>query len=221
MTIEYPVISPSVLSADFYDLKSDLELLKTSGITFLHHDIMDNHFVPNLTYGYPVIKSLMKENSFYHDLHFMVENPEKVIPMYFELNPRSITFHIEACLHPQRLLSEIRKNGIAAGIALNPATPIDVLKYLLDDLDEILIMSVNPGFSGQKFINSIMMKIVECVEMVNNKRICVALDGGVDSTNIKKFNEMGIDYFVCGSAAFRDRTIKENIKKLNYALGIE
>ncbi|MCK5685106.1 ribulose-phosphate 3-epimerase [bacterium] len=220
MSIKYPVISPSVLSADFYNLKADFEVLKASGITFLHHDIMDNHFVPNLTYGYPVIKSLMKENDFNHDLHFMVENPDRVIPMYFELNPRSITFHIEACMHPQRLLSEIRKNGIKAGIALNPATSVDTLKYLLDDLDEILIMSVNPGFSGQKFISSVKKKIVECVEMVNNRDIYVALDGGVDNTNIKEFNEMGIDYFVCGSAAFRDRKISENILKLNQALGI-
>lgn len=220
MDIKYPVISPSVLSADFYDLKSDFDILHDSGISFLHHDIMDNRFVPNLTYGYPVVKSIMKDGRFQNDLHFMVENPERVVPDYFSLKPRSISFHIEACTHPQRLLGEIRNHGIAAGIAINPATDPASIRYLLDDLDQILIMSVNPGFSGQKFIPSVEKKIRKCVMMVKGRNICVALDGGVDSTNIQRFHGMGVRYFVCGSSAFSERKIKDNISRLKYALSL-
>jgi ribulose-phosphate 3-epimerase len=214
------MLSPSLLSANFFDLKTDLELLQILGIKYLHHDIMDGHFVPNLTFGYPIVKNVIESTLFQHDLHFMVKEPEKIIPVYLNLKPWMVTFHLEATVHPQRLVTVIQAAGVKAGVVLNPATPTDSLPYLLPYLDMVLLMSVNPGFSGQSFIYPVKDKIKKVRELIDasENNIILALDGGVDTSNIAELKELGVDYFVSGSGVFKNREIEKNVKALQEKL---
>lgn len=212
-------IAPSILSANFANLSLDIHTIEEAGADMLHIDVMDGHFVPNLTLGAPIVNSLRKVTNLVFDVHLMIDNPEQYIKDFAFAGAQIITVHAEASKHLHRLLQMIRNEGVKASIALNPATPISVLEYLLNDLDMILIMSVNPGFGGQKFIPSIYDKISSLKEYLNkkNKNIPIQVDGGVGLDNIKKVCQCGADIIVSGSAIFYSKNIKETIALMKKA----
>ena len=213
-------IAPSLLAADFYDLSSQMKLLKEGNIEVLHLDVMDGMFVPSISFGMPVISSLRKSDDFFFDVHMMVENPERYIEDFYKPGPNGITIHFEACKHIDRCIAQIKALGLRSGISLNPATPVSFLENIITEVDMVLIMSVNPGFGGQKFIPYSLDKIKELSKMreEKNPKLLIQVDGGVDACNIKELSEVGVDEFVAGSSVFKGDILK-NIKALNTALG--
>lgn len=206
-------IAPSLLSANFYNLQDDLERLKKSGIKYLHLDVMDGNFVPNISFGLPIIKSVRKNTEFILDCHLMIEKPERYLEDFKNAGADILTVHQEATIHLQRTLAEIRRLGMKAGVSLNPSTSEETLKYIMDDLDLILIMSVNPGFGGQSYIESVNEKIKRVRKMIDDsgRDIILEVDGGVNKDNIKELEDLGVDLFVAGSAAFKNSEIEKNI----------
>lgn len=206
-------IAPSLLSANFYNLQDDLERLKKSGIRYLHLDVMDGNFVPNISFGLPIIKSVRKNTDFILDCHLMIEKPERYLKDFKNAGADILTVHQEATIHLQRTLAEIRRLGMKAGVSLNPSTSEETLKYIMDDLDLILIMSVNPGFGGQSYIESVNEKIKRVRKMIDESErdIILEVDGGVNKDNIKELEDLGVDLFVAGSAAFKNSEIEKNI----------
>lgn len=206
-------IAPSLLSANFYNLQDDLERLKKSGIKYLHLDVMDGNFVPNISFGLPIIKSVRKNTDFILDCHLMIEKPERYLEDFKNAGADILTVHQEATIHLQRTLAEIRRLGMKAGVSLNPSTSEETLKYIMDDLDLILIMSVNPGFGGQSYIESVNEKIKRVRKMIDESErdIILEVDGGVNKDNIKELEDLGVDLFVAGSAAFKNLEIEKNI----------
>lgn len=206
-------IAPSLLSANFYNLQDDLERLKKSGIKYLHLDVMDGNFVPNISFGLPIIKSVRKNTDFILDCHLMIEQPERYLEDFKNAGADILTVHQEATIHLQRTLAEIRRLGMKAGVSLNPSTSEETLKYIMDDLDLILIMSVNPGFGGQSYIESVSEKIKRVRKMIDESErdIILEVDGGVNKDNIKELEDLGVDLFVAGSAAFKNSEIEKNI----------
>lgn len=206
-------IAPSLLSANFYNLQDDLERLKKSGIKYLHLDVMDGNFVPNISFGLPIIKSVRKNIDFILDCHLMIEKPERYLEDFKNAGADILTVHQEATIHLQRTLAEIRRLGMKAGVSLNPSTSEETLKYIMDDLDLILIMSVNPGFGGQSYIESVNEKIKRVRKMIDESErdIILEVDGGVNKDNIKELEDLGVDLFVAGSAAFKNSEIEKNI----------
>lgn len=206
-------IAPSLLSANFYNLQDDLERLKKSGIKYLHLDVMDGNFVPNISFGLPIIKSVRKNTDFILDCHLMIEKPERYLEDFKNAGADILTVHQEATIHLQRTLAEIRRLGMKAGVSLNPSTSEETLKYIMDDLDLILIMSVNPGFGGQSYIESVNEKIKRVRKMIDESErdIILEVDGGVNKDNIKELEDLGVDLFVAGSAAFKNSEIEKNL----------
>lgn len=206
-------ITPSLLSANFYNLQDDLERLKKSGIKYLHLDVMDGNFVPNISFGLPIIKSVRKNTDFILDCHLMIEKPERYLEDFKNAGADILTVHQEATIHLQRTLAEIRRLGMKAGVSLNPSTSEETLKYIMDDLDLILIMSVNPGFGGQSYIEAVNEKIKRVRKMIDDsgRDIILEVDGGVNKDNIKELEDLGVDLFVAGSAAFKNSEIEKNI----------
>ena len=206
-------IAPSLLSANFYNLQDDLERLKKAGIKYLHLDVMDGNFVPNISFGLPIIKSVRKNTDFILDCHLMIEKPERYLEDFKNAGADILTVHQEATIHLQRTLAEIRRLGMKAGVSLNPSTSEETLKYIMDDLDLILIMSVNPGFGGQSYIESVNEKIKRVRKMIDESErdIILEVDGGVNKDNIKELEDLGVDLFVAGSAAFKNSEIEKNI----------
>lgn len=206
-------IAPSLLSANFYNLQDDLERLKKSGIKYLHLDVMDGNFVPNISFGLPIIKSVRKNTDFILDCHLMIEKPERYLEDFKNAGADILTVHQEATIHLQRTLAEIRRLGMKAGVSLNPSTSEETLKYIMDDLDLILIMSVNPGFGGQSYIESVNEKIKRVRKMIDESErdIILEVDGGVNKDNIKELEDLGVDLFVAGSAVFKNSAIEKNI----------
>ncbi len=206
-------IAPSLLSANFYNLQDDLERLKKSGIKYLHLDVMDGNFVPNISFGLPIIKSVRKNTDFILDCHLMIEKPERYLEDFKNAGADILTVHQEATIHLQRTLAEIRRLGMKAGVSLNPSTSEETLKYIMDDLDLILIMSVNPGFGGQSYIEAVNEKIKRVRKMIDESErdIILEVDGGVNKDNIKELEDLGVDLFVAGSAAFKNSEIEKNI----------
>lgn len=206
-------IAPSLLSANFYNLQDDLERLKKSGIKYLHLDVMDGNFVPNISFGLPIIKSVRKNTDFILDCHLMIEKPERYLEDFKNAGADILTVHQEATIHLQRTLAEIRRLGMKAGVSLNPSTSEETLKYIMDDLDLILIMSVNPGFGGQSYIDAVNEKIKRVRKMIDESErdIILEVDGGVNKDNIKELEDLGVDLFVAGSAAFKNSEIEKNI----------
>ena len=213
-------IAPSLLAANFFDLSSQMKLLKEGNIEILHLDVMDGMFVPSISFGMPVISSLRKSVDFFFDVHMMVENPERYIEDFYKSGANGITIHFEACKHIDRTISQIKSFGLRSGISINPATPVSFLQNILSEVDMVLIMSVNPGFGGQKFIPYSIDKIKELSKMraERNQKLLIQVDGGVDVNNIKSLSDAGVDEFVAGSSVFKG-DILNNIKALNDALG--
>jgi ribulose-phosphate 3-epimerase len=201
-------IAPSILSADFANLGAEVRAIEVAGADFVHFDVMDNHYVPNLTIGPLVCEAIRPHVSIPIDVHLMVEPVDAMIPMFAKAGANIITFHPEASKHIDRSLQLIRDNGCKAGLVLNPATPIDYLNHVMDKLDIILLMSVNPGFGGQSFIANTLEKlkkvrnIIDAHEANGGQEIMLEVDGGVKADNIAAISAAGADTFVAGSAVF-------------------
>ena len=200
-------LSPSLLSADFTDLKSEIEVLDKNGVKYLHLDVMDGMFVPNISFGPMIIKQLRPLTNMVFDVHLMIEEPDRYVQNFKDAGADILTVHYEACKHLHRTISYIKSLGMKAGVSLNPATNIDVLDYVLEDLDLVLIMSVNPGFGGQSFIPSAIDKIKNLKAKIRerNLNVIVEVDGGVKTTNVKDVIEAGADLIVSGSDVFADK----------------
>ena len=195
-------IAPSILSADFAALGDAIALMEAAGADQIHVDVMDGHFVPNLTIGLPVIESIKKRTRLPLDLHLMIEEPERWVERYARAGGDLITVHAEACVHLQRVVTQIREAGARPGVAINPATPPSVLEYVLDDLDLVLTMSVNPGFGGQPFIPTTYPKVRRLRELLRGRAGEISIDGGVKVSNAGDLASAGAQILVAGSAIF-------------------
>lgn len=209
-------IAPSILSADFAELGRDIERLHNAEADFIHIDVMDGHFVPNISFGMPIIKAIRNKTDKVFDVHLMIENPSAYIDDFIEAGADLITIHYEAEKHIDRAIQYIKSKGVKVAVALNPGTPVSVLKNIIAELDMVLIMSVNPGFGGQKFITYSLDKIREVKELSKdvNDDLLIQVDGGIDATNVKDVIEAGANVIVAGSAVFKNGQIEENIKAL-------
>lgn len=203
------LIAPSILNSDFANLQSQIRYIEMGGADWIHCDIMDGHFVPNLTFGAPVVKSLKKTATLPMDVHLMVENPDNYIEPFHEAGASILTVHQEATFHLHRTVMRIKELGMKAGVSVNPATPLSTLTEIIQFVDLVLIMSVNPGFGGQQFIQSSLRKVRELNTMraQTGTQFLIEIDGGVDKTNIREIAECGCDVFVAGSAIFRSENI--------------
>lgn len=208
------LIAPSILSADFGRLREEVIALETAGADLIHFDIMDGHYVPNLTFGADVVKSLRPYSKLDFDVHLMVENPQNIIPAFVAAGADMITVHAETCTHLERTLSQIKECGLKAGVSLNPSTPENILQYVLDDVDVVLVMSVNPGFGGQKFILSQLEKISRIKEMIKGRPIQIEVDGGINPLTAAQCTAAGADILVAGTAVFKGGNYQENIQAL-------
>ena len=209
-------ISPSILSANFSNLADDVKRVSIAGADYIHCDIMDGHFVPNMTMGPMIIESVKKSTDVPLDIHFMVKNIPFFIDMYKHLKPEFISFHIEEEKHINRVIQKIRNEGIRPSIVLNPATPVCLLEYIVADVDMVLLMSVNPGFGGQKFIPSVLDKVKELRNLAEKKNpnLLIEIDGGVNDKNAPLLKKAGADILVAGSFIFKHKDYKEAIKAL-------
>lgn len=206
-------LAPSILSADFANLERDIKELEACNIRMLHLDLMDGCFVPNITFGPDQVKMLRDKTEMIFDAHMMIQDPDRFIPNLAEAGADIITVHQEATTHLHRSIQLIKDQGVKAGVSLNPATPIETIEYVLDDIDLILIMTVNPGFGGQKFIPSMLEKISRTREMIQDREILLQVDGGVNDITGKQCVEAGADILVAGSYIFKGNKA-ENIKKI-------
>ncbi len=207
-------IAPSILSADFGRLSEEIVALEKAGADLIHLDIMDGNYVPNLTFGAGVVKDLRPQSKLPFDVHLMVNNPDEMIPWFIAAGADIITVHAEACRHLDKTLATIRSYGLKAGVSLNPATPENVLEYVLDKLDLVLVMSVNPGFGGQKFIESSLQKIARIKEMIAGKEIELEVDGGINPLTAARCISAGADVLVAGTSVFAGGEYARNIEAL-------
>ena len=209
-------LAPSILSADFARLLEDVKKVEKAGCEYLHIDVMDGHFVPNITLGPGIVKSLRKDVNMVFDAHLMIENPDNYIKEFADAGCDIIVVHQEACTHLHRTIQNIKSHGVKAGVALNPATPIETIKYVLQDVDMVLLMSVNPGFGGQSYIPVVTEKIKELKALIDkmNLDIDIEVDGGVKPSNISEVVNAGANVIVAGSAIFNAGNIDEAVKSL-------
>ena len=210
------LIAPSILSADFARLGEEVAAVEKAGADWVHVDVMDGHFVPNITIGPLVVKALRKVTSMPLDVHLMIENADEFLDDFLEAGSDYLTVHVEACRHLQRTLAYIRQKGGKAGVSLNPATPLSALDHVLPDLDMVLLMSVNPGFGGQAFIPQVLDKIVELRKILDglDRRVLLQVDGGIKVDNIGTVAAAGVDVFVAGSAIFGTEDYADTISRM-------
>lgn len=210
------IIAPSILSADFARLGEEVALVETAGADWIHIDVMDGVFVPNITFGPDVVRAIRPYSRIPFDVHLMIENPERYVKAFAEAGANIITVHVEATRHLNRVVQEIHETGAKAGVSINPATSVCAVDGILEEIDMVLVMSVNPGFGGQKFIPSTISKIKALRERIAcvGKQILIEVDGGVNPGNVGQLAAAGVDVFVAGTAVFDGGKYKENIELL-------
>lgn len=208
-------LAPSILSADFGKLYEEIKKVEDAGADLLHIDIMDGHFVPNITIGPLVVEAIRKRSKLIFDVHLMIENPDNYIPQFINAGADIISVHVEACRHLHRTIQNIKSLGAKAGVVLNPATSIESIEYILEDVDMVLLMSVNPGFGGQKFIESTLNKIKKLRKIIdeNKLKIDIEVDGGINLNNVKDVVNAGANIIVAGSAVFYSDNISKTIEE--------
>ncbi len=213
-------IAPSILSANFAELGKAIDKLEKGKADMVHIDVMDGSYVPNISFGTPIIKSIRGLTKLPFDVHLMIDNPSRYIKDFVEAGADIITVHWEADVHIDRTINLIKSLGVKCGVVLNPATPVEVLKYILPQLDMVLLMSVNPGFGGQKYIDYTTKKIKDLKNMIDSQGLhtLIEVDGGIDLGNIKEVVLAGADIIVAGSAVFKGNKIEENIKLLKESI---
>jgi len=214
-------IAPSILSADFSKLGDEIQSVEKAGADWIHVDVMDGHFVPNITIGPLVVEAARRATSLPLDVHLMIEHPDRYIEDFAKAGADVISIQAEACIHLNRTIQMIKALDLRAGVVLNPATPLSALEWVLEDVDLVMIMSVNPGFGGQKFIPNSLDKIRTLHKMIRDRGLCVLIeiDGGVNEKTIKNISDAGADVFVAGSAIFKSPDYKETIGKFRELIG--
>ena len=214
-------IAPSILSADFMRLGDEIRAAEKAGAHMLHIDIMDGHFVPNITIGYSIVESIRKITNLPLDVHLMIDDPDKYVRNFSKAGADFLTVHSEASVHLHRSIQIIREHGSRPGVSINPATPVSVLENIIGDVDLVLLMSVNPGFGGQKFIPMTIEKIKKLKSMLRNAAVSplIEIDGGVKQDNAREIADAGADILVMGSAFFEAKDYKKTMERLNEILG--
>ncbi|MBF0923312.1 MAG: ribulose-phosphate 3-epimerase [Campylobacter concisus] len=209
-------VAPSILSADFGNLAAEIRAICEAGCDLVHVDVMDGHFVPNLTIGPVVVSAVAKATTKPLDIHLMVENNSFFADLFLPLKPKFLTFHIEEEKHPMRLIDHIRKNGVSPGIVLNPHTPVSAIEHIIDEVDMVLLMSVNPGFGGQKFMPVVLEKTRALRELIERKnaKCLIEVDGGVNGLNAPDLEEAGADILVAGSYIFSSNSYEQAIRAI-------
>ena len=209
-------VAPSILSADFGNLAAEIRAICEAGCDLVHVDVMDGHFVPNLTIGPVVVSAVAKAATKPLDIHLMVENNSFFADLFLPLKPKFLTFHIEEEKHPMRLIDHIRKNGVSPGIVLNPHTPVSAIEHIIDEVDMVLLMSVNPGFGGQKFMPVVLDKTRALRELIERKnaKCLIEVDGGVNGLNAPDLEEAGADVLVAGSYIFSSNSYEQAIRAI-------
>lgn len=211
-----PIVAPSILASDFANLQSEITMINESDADWIHVDVMDGVFVPNISFGFPVINAVKKHAKKPLDVHLMIVQPERYIEQFRAAGAEIISVHIEACTHLHRTIEQIKQTGAKAGVAVNPHTPVSLLSEIISDIDLVCLMSVNPGFGGQKFIQNTYSKIRELAEMIakKNAKVDIEIDGGVNEANAKPLLDAGATVLVAGNFVFSSKDPKATIKKL-------
>ncbi len=215
------ILSPSLLAADFMNLEKELQEITDGGAKYLHIDVMDGHFVPSISFGMPLINSVRKKTELLFDVHLMITNPERYIEDFAKCGADIITVHAESTAHLNRVITQIKELGLKAGVAINPATPLSVLEYVLEYVDMVLVMTVNPGFGGQTYIENSTKKIHDLRKMINERHlnIDIEVDGGIKLHNVKEVMDAGANIIVAGSAVFNEDTFSNASRFLEILSG--
>lgn len=208
-------LAPSILSADFGHLAEDVKKIEEGGADIIHVDVMDGHFVPNISFGALVMKGLNGKTSLPYDVHLMIENPDQYIDDFVTPQTEYITVHQEACVHLHRTIQNIKSKGIKAGVSINPATPVNTLECILADVDLVLVMSVNPGFGGQKFIPATLDKVRQLAQLKKEKgyNYIIEIDGGISLANVQEVMDAGVEMAVAGSAVFGAEDVVQRVRE--------
>ncbi len=211
------LIAPSILSADFSKLGEEIKAVEEGGADIIHLDIMDGRYVPNITIGIPVVESLRAVTDLPFDAHLMIVEPERYVPDFIKAGCNMISFHMDACIHSHRLVDYIKSQGVKAGVVLNPATPVNTLEEIIHFVDYVLVMSVNPGFGGQKFIPQSLEKVKKLkilMEETGRTDLLIEIDGGIKESNIAEVSAAGVNIFVAGSSVFRADSPADAVRRL-------